>query len=233
MNLVAFPRHLPVKEIGMKGTPYIESPPPPEPNYRNGSTTAREVELISRIAQGDRKAFEELYGLYHRRLARFLTRLTKRYDVAEEVINDTFYIVWRKAGDFRGESQPSTWILGIAYRKARNAFRSSSRILAVENPDAPLPPLTSDESLRTEELRDWLVHALVQLPVEQRLAVELCYELGYSCEEISTIMSCPVNTVKTRLFHARAKLQKLLPALGGIAPKEDGGRSSSGVKGKS
>jgi RNA polymerase sigma-70 factor (ECF subfamily) len=233
MNRVAFPRHLPVKETGMKGTPYIDSPTPPEPNYRNGSTTAREVELISRIAQGDRKAFEELYGLYHRRLARFLTRLTKRYDVAEEVINDTFYIVWRKAGDFRGESQPSTWILGIAYRKARNAFRSSSRILAIENPDAPIPPLTSDESLRTEELRDWLVHALVQLPVEQRLAVELCYELGYSCEEISTIMSCPVNTVKTRLFHARAKLQKLLPALGGIAPKEDGDRSSSGVKGKS
>src|ERR1700739_1139632 len=114
MNLVALPRHLPVKETGMKGTHYIEPQTPPEPNYRNGSSTAREVELISRIAQGDRKAFGALYGLYHRRLARFLTRLTKRYDVAEEVINDPFYIVWRKAGDFRGESQPSTWILGIA-----------------------------------------------------------------------------------------------------------------------
>jgi RNA polymerase sigma-70 factor (ECF subfamily) len=213
----------------MKGTSYIDTPS--EPNYRSGSSAARETELISRIAKGDRKAFEELYGLYHRRLARFLTRLTKRYDVAEEVINDTFYIVWRKAADFRGESQPSTWILGIAYRKARNAFRSSSRILAVENPEAPPPPLTSDEWLRTEELRDWLVQALVQLPVEQRLAVELCYELGYSCEEISTIMSCPVNTVKTRLFHARAKLQKLLPALGGTAPTDDGGRATSGGKG--
>jgi DNA-directed RNA polymerase specialized sigma24 family protein len=53
----------------------------------------------------------------------------------------------------------------------------------------------------------------VQLPVEQRLAVELCYELGYSCEEIGAIMNCPVNTVKTRLFHARAKLQRLLPQL--------------------
>jgi len=108
----------------------VDPQTPPEPNYRSGSSATREVELISRIAAGDRKAFEELYGLYHRRLARFLTRLTKRYDVAEEVINDTFYIVWRKAGDFRGDSQPSTWILGIAYRKARNAFRSSSRTLA-------------------------------------------------------------------------------------------------------
>jgi RNA polymerase sigma-70 factor (ECF subfamily) len=230
MNPGAFPRHLPGKETGMKGTQTIDPQTSSESNYRGGSA-AREVELIARIAAGDRKAFEELYGLYHRRLARFLTRLTKRYDVAEEVINDTFYIVWRKAGDFRGDSQPSTWILGIAYRKARNAFRSSSRILAVENPEAPPPPLTSEESLKTEELRDWLVHALVQLPVEQRLAVELCYELGYSCEEISTIMSCPVNTVKTRLFHARAKLQKLLPALGGTAPTDNSGRSSSGGKG--
>jgi RNA polymerase sigma-70 factor, ECF subfamily len=230
MNPGAFPRHLPGKETGMKGTQYIDPPGQAEPSYRNGSSAAREVELISRIAAGDRKAFEELYGLYHRRLARFLTRLTRRYDVAEEVINDTFYIVWRKAGDFRGESQPSTWILGIAYRKARNAFRSSARILAMENPEAPPPPLTTDESLKTEELRDWLAHALVQLPVEQRLAVELCYELGYSCEEISEIMSCPVNTVKTRLFHARAKLQKLLPALGGTVPKDDGDRSSPGAK---
>ena len=215
----------------MKGNHHTDSHAALESSYRGGASAAREVELIARIAEGDRKAFEELYGLYHRRLARFLTRLTKRYEVAEEVINDTFYIVWRKAADFRGDSQPSTWILGIAYRKARNAFRSSSRILAMENPEAPPPPLTSEESLRSEELRDWLVHALVQLPVEQRLAVELCYELGYSCEEISTIMSCPVNTVKTRLFHARAKLQKLLPALGGAAPTDDSGRTGSEGKG--
>jgi RNA polymerase sigma-70 factor, ECF subfamily len=203
-------------------------------SYRSSATVARELDLIARIAEGDRRAFEELYNLYHRRLARFLTRLTRRYDVAEEVINDTFWIVWRKAREFRGDSQPSTWILGIAYRRARNAFRSSSRIVSAENLDSLPPPLTSDEALRTEELRDWLVHALVQLPVEQRLAVELCYELGYSCEEISTIMGCPVNTVKTRLFHARAKLQKLLPALGGsVTPIAAPDRKGSRERGES
>ena len=195
-----------------------------EPGWRGGASPAREAELIALIAKGDRRAFEELYHLYHRRLARFLTRLTRRYDVAEEVINDTFWIVWRKAADFRGDSQPSTWILGIAYRRARNAFRASARAGSMENLDAhPLPP-TSDEPMRREELRDWLVQALSQLPVEQRLAVELCYELGYSCEEISEIMGCPVNTVKTRLFHARAKLQKLLPVLGGSTPSDERGR---------
>ena len=194
-----------------------------EPGWRGGASAARESELIALIARGDRRAFEELYNLYHRRLARFLTRLTRRYDVAEEVINDTFWIVWRKAADFRGDSQPSTWILGIAYRRARNAFRASARAGTVENLDGHLQPHTSDEPMRTEELRDWLVQALGKLPVEQRLAVELCYELGYSCEEISEIMGCPVNTVKTRLFHARAKLQKLLPVLGGSAPSDERG----------
>jgi RNA polymerase sigma-70 factor (ECF subfamily) len=82
--------------------------------------------------------------------------------------------------------------------------------------------------MQTEELRDWLVQALAHLPVEQRMSVQLCYELGYSCEEIATIMNCPVNTVKTRLFHARAKLQKLLPALGGTAPPDGKVRSSDG-----
>ena len=183
-----------------------------EPTYRGASGSAREVELIARVAEGDRKAFEELYHLYHRRMSRFLTRLTRRYDLAEEVINDTFWIVWRKAHTFRGESQPSTWILGIAYRKARNAFRASAR-LAEKNLQVHELPLTTEEPAGVEELRDWLGRALAQLPVEQRLAVELCYELGHSCEEIAAIMDCPVNTVKTRLFHARAKLQKLLPQL--------------------
>ena len=206
----------------MKATKYCDSGMV-EPTYRGAAGAARETDLIARIAEGDRKAFEELYYLYHRRLARFLTRLTRRYDLAEEIINDTFCVVWRSAGDFRGDSQPSTWILGIAYRRARNAFRSSARGGSLENLDVLLEPPTSDEPMRAEELRDWLVQALGQLPVEQRLAVELCYELGYSCEEISAIMGCPVNTVKTRLFHARAKLQKLLPVLGGSAPAAKSG----------
>jgi RNA polymerase sigma-70 factor, ECF subfamily len=182
--------------------------------HRAPACAAREVELIARISAGDRRALEELYNLYHRRMARFLTRLTHRYDLAEEIINDTFWVVWRKAGDFRGDSLPSTWIFGIAYRKARNAFRSVSRLAAQTSLEALSAPLCS-EPYGTEELRDWLQQALSQLPPEQRLAVQLCYELGYSCEEIAAITSCPVNTVKTRLFHARGKLRNLLPRLAG------------------
>ena len=199
-----------------------------QPTYRGASGIAHETQLIARIAEGDRKAFEELYYLYHRRLARFLTRLTRRYDIAEEVVNDTFWVVWRKAKSFRGESQPSTWILGIAYRKARNAFRTSAR-LAEKNLQVEMLPPTDEEPSGTEELRDWLTRALAELPVEQRLAVELCYELGHSCEEIAKIMDCPVNTVKTRLFHARAKLQRLLPPLATPTASADSSAREAGV----
>jgi RNA polymerase sigma-70 factor (ECF subfamily) len=188
--------------------------------YRGPGGAAREAELISRIAAGDRRALEELYTLYHRRMARFLVRLTHRYELAEEIINDTFWVVWTKARDFRGDSQPSTWILGIAYRKARNAFRSAARQAAETSLEAETIPAVSDP-FGTEELRDWLQQALEQLPPEQSLAVQLCYELGHSCEEIAAITGCPVNTVKTRLFHARAKLQRLLPQLAGAAAQED------------
>ena len=173
---------------------------------------AREVELLARIGEGDRKAFEELYNLYHRRMARFLMRLTRRYDLAEEIINDTFWVVWRKARNFRGDSQPSTWILGIAYRKARSAFRSASR-LAEQNLTIESEPLTAETPAGTRGAARLARPGAGELPVEQRLAVELCYELGYSCEEIADHHECPVNTVKTRLFHARAKLQRLLPQL--------------------
>jgi RNA polymerase sigma-70 factor (ECF subfamily) len=64
-----------------------------------------------------------------------------------------------------------------------------------------------------DENRQWLDCALSELPIEQRMVLEMSYLLGHSCEEIAAIMQCPVNTVKTRMFHAREKLRRSLPRL--------------------
>jgi RNA polymerase sigma-70 factor (ECF subfamily) len=64
-----------------------------------------------------------LYGNYYQRLSRLLARMSVRREDIEEVINDTFWVIWTKAGEFRGASQLSTWIIGIAYRRALNALR--------------------------------------------------------------------------------------------------------------
>jgi RNA polymerase sigma-70 factor (ECF subfamily) len=175
----------------------------------------RDSALLAAIAQGDRGALEELYLSYHRRLARFLSRLTPRYENIEEIINDTFMVVWQSAKDFRSASQVSTWIIGIAYRTALKSFRSQKNhnaALSIED----YPEQTVDPSFDAE-VNDWLNQGLNCLPVEQRLALELAYGMGHSLEEIALITQCPVGTVKARMFHAREKLRQYLPSLDGSA----------------
>jgi RNA polymerase sigma-70 factor (ECF subfamily) len=175
----------------------------------------QELALLRKVAQQDRQAFETLYAGYYRRLGRFLTRMTQRQDLIEEAINDTFWVVWQKAGEFRGQSLVSTWIMGIAYRCALKSFRRGGAL-----PSEPLAEEHEDsaavEPQAEQELRDWIGHGLRHLPLEQRTTLQLAYYSGHSCEEIASIMECSVGTVKARMFHARVKLRNLLPALGGM-----------------
>jgi RNA polymerase sigma-70 factor (ECF subfamily) len=171
--------------------------------------------LLVAVAAGDRRALEELYLGYHRRLARFLSRFTPRYENVEEIINDTFMVVWQSAKDFRYASQVSTWIIGIAYRTALKSVRRQKNHSAARSLD-DCPEQTIDPTSDTE-VQDWLRHGLNQLSVEQRLTLELAYQMGHSLEEIAAITGCPVGTVKARMFHAREKLRQYLPTLGGGA----------------
>lgn len=176
---------------------------------------ARDLELLGRIARGDRGAFEVFYRAYHGRLTRFLSRLTAQHFLIEEVVNDTLWTVWRNATAFRASSQVSTWVMGIAWRCGLKALRRAGSPPVEPTPDTADGPAVYP--FAEEETQDWVVAGLRQLPVEQRTTIELAYYFGHSLEEIAEIMDCPVGTVKGRLFHARVKLRNLLPALGGHA----------------
>jgi RNA polymerase sigma-70 factor, ECF subfamily len=171
----------------------------------------RELELLRQIGARDRIAFKELYLIYHGRLVPFLMCMTSRHDLIEEVINDTLWTVWQKAADFRGDSLVSTWIVGIMYRRALKALRKHGSIWPVYSKESSAAP---DAHLANEN-RQWLDCGLRELPFEQRMVLEFSYLLGHSCEEIAEIMQCSVNTVKTRMFHAREKLRRSLPHLAG------------------
>jgi RNA polymerase sigma-70 factor, ECF subfamily len=173
--------------------------------------------LIARIRDGDRDALRQLYQVYSRRLSRFLARLTREPRLIEEIVNDTMLVVWQHAAEFRGDSQPSTWILGIAYRRALKALERDStaarRSTAARESATALHGPVIDALVASAELDDWLRAALEKLSPEHRMTLELAYFLGLSCEEIAKIAGCPEGTVKTRMFYARRQLRELLVTL--------------------
>lgn len=177
--------------------------------------------LLERIVGGDREALSALYSRYYHELLRFVYRVTGDAESAQEGVNDVMLVVWRNAANFAGRSRVSTWIMGIAYRKALKSLdisrRWRTRFKAAEWSEN-IEPSGSGEGLTDDRALRELVHnAMQQLPPKQRAVVELTYVHECSYEEIAAIVGCPVNTVKTRMFHARAKLRRAL----GMLRRED------------
>lgn len=169
--------------------------------------------LLRRIARHrDVAAFDDLYRRYYRRLVSFSLRVTGRPDLVEEVVNDTMMAVWRGADGFAERARVSTWIFGIAYRQGRQAkTRAASRPETVDVDSIELVDGTTPEDHAQQAgQRRRLLRAMAGLSSAQRTVVELTYFQGYRYQEIAEVMGCPVDTVKTRMFHARAKLRSLL-----------------------
>lgn len=164
--------------------------------------------LIDRIAARDVRAFEDLYRNYYPRLTRFLTNLIHRPALVEEILNDTMIAVWNRPDRFNGTSKLSTWIFAIAYRIAMTALRRFDE--PVEDKDwetRSSPHDAADRNLGDMRLQQLVLQALLKLSPDHRAVVDLTYfdEMGY--REIAEIMDCPVDTVKTRMFHARRHLR--------------------------
>lgn len=167
--------------------------------------------LVAAVRARDLRAFEQLYRRYQPRLTRFVGTLLRSPALVEEVVNDTLMVLWQKAGDFTGASRLSTWLFAIAYRKA---LRARSRLPEVQESDAELAELpdaaTTDAALSRDRTRAALQRAMAGLSADHRAVVDLTYfhEIGY--REIAEILGCPVDTVKTRMFHARRYLRRAM-----------------------
>ena len=169
-----------------------------------------ERELLDRVGQRDLQAFEKLYREYQPRLSRFLINLVQHPLVVEEVLNDTMVVVWQSADKFRGESKVSTWIFSIAYRKALKARGRPQPLPDEASSFEPSPEPGPDQQVNAAHLRDALAAAMNKLSADHRAVVDLTYfhNLGY--REIAEIMDCPIDTVKTRMFHARRRLRAMI-----------------------
>lgn len=169
-----------------------------------------EAALLSRVANGERQAFDQLYRQYFPRLARFLGRMARNPLLVEEVINDTMLVVWQKSASYNASCKVSTWVFAIAYRKALKALKLEDAPVEADLAHIGSEELAPEPLAERRELSEVVAQALDRLPVAHRIAVILAFYHDMDYAEIAEVTGCPVNTVKTRMFHARRKLRELL-----------------------
>ncbi len=172
--------------------------------------------LIARITAGDQAAMKALYLRHHLRTYRFLRRLVKNAELAEDLTSDVFLDVWRQAGQYEARSSVSTWLLSIARFKALSSFRRK----APETFDPETAEEIADESDTPEISLQKVSKAkamrlcIERLSREHREVIDLVYYHEKKIEEIAVILGVPENTVKTRMFYARKRLSEILREAG-------------------
>ena len=170
-----------------------------------------EARLLQRMAAGDRRAFERLYRSYYPRLTRFLSNLVRSPEIVEEVLNDTLMAVWRKPDSFNGGSKVSTWIFTIAYRKALRARSKFDEPMEDKDAeDRPSEEPGPEQRFGARQVQRAVLDAMKALSPDHRTVIDLTYFHEFGYKEIAEIMACPVDTVKTRAFHARRNLKEAL-----------------------
>ena len=167
-------------------------------------------ELIERVGEGDRDAFDELYRRYTRPVLGLALRRLGDRGRAEDALQDAFAAIWRSAASYDpARGQGGAWL----YTVARNAIVDGAR----RRPEPPVeaPEEASSESGPPEQAEaawlTWRVHgALERLPDHERPVIELAYWGGLSQSEIAEFLHVPLGTVKTRTRSALARLADLL-----------------------
>jgi RNA polymerase sigma-70 factor (ECF subfamily) len=177
---------------------------------------ASDAELIEGIAAGDKLAIQFLYSRHNVRVFRFALRFLSSEAAAEDIVNEVFFDVWRKADQFEGRSQVSTWLLAIARNKALESLRHRSTEELDEDAAALIEDPADNPEMAThkKETSSILRRCLTHLSPAHREIIDLVYYHGKSIDEVAKIIGIAQNTVKTRMFYARKQLAGLLAARG-------------------
>ncbi len=170
-----------------------------------------DAELLARVGEHDRGAFDLLYERYVRSVFGLALRRLHDRGHAEDAVQDVFAAVWRSAGSYRPERGPAGgWIYTVARNAIVDRLRRSGPTV-----DSELPELTSAESgpdLRAEEAYTaWQIHrALEVLQPREREVIELAYWSDMSQSEVAEFLGLPLGTVKTRTRSGLARLATVL-----------------------
>ncbi len=177
----------------------------------------REIDqlLVERAQRGDKHAFELLVTKYQRKLIRLLSRFIRDSTEVEDVAQEAFIKAYRALPNFRGDSAFYTWLYRIGINTAKNYLvamgrraPTSTSMDAEEAEELGESELlqdvnTPENQMMSRQVAETVNQTLEKLPEELRTAITLREMEGLSYEEIASIMSCPIGTVRSRIFRAR------------------------------
>ncbi|HEY8599683.1 MAG TPA: sigma-70 family RNA polymerase sigma factor [Thermomicrobiales bacterium] len=178
---------------------------------------ATDEDVLRGIARYDESALGALYDRYSRPAHRLALRVLGERGAAEEVVQEAFLSIWRRAGSFEpGRGSAERWILSITHHRAIDRLRASLHSRRDEVPielfDAVLLDHVQQDDVESVVWRDELERWLADLPESQRRILELAYFDGYKQHEIAAMMDVPLGTVKSRLRTA-LQMIRALPAV--------------------
>jgi RNA polymerase sigma-70 factor (ECF subfamily) len=196
--------------------------------------TERDVdaELVARVQNGDKKAFDLLVLKYQRKIMRLLSRMIRDPAETEDVAQEAFIKAYRALPQFRGDSAFYTWLYRIAINTARNWLATNKRrpntSSSVENEEGETfdqsdnltDNSTPESELASREIAQTVNRAIEDLPEELRNAIVMREIDGMSYEDIAQSMNCPIGTVRSRIFRAREAIAtRLRPIMGNTSDK--------------
>lgn len=181
------------------------------------ATKTTDKELIERVKNGDKAAYDLLVLKYQQRIVNLVSRFVRNQSDALDVTQEAFIKAYRALPKFRGDSAFYTWLYRIAVNTAKNYLASQARrptdsdydvseIEQIEGGDALKEQATPENLLMKDQLQSTVLKAIENLPDDLRSAIMLREVEGLSYEEIAQVMECPIGTVRSRIFRARESI---------------------------
>jgi len=175
---------------------------------------ADDIELLHAVARGDEVALARLYDQYRVILFGLLVRILGSRDEAEDVLQDVFIQVWRRAKDYNEErGKPFTWLVTLARSRAIDRLRllgARQRLADAATKDKPEEVADALHDTIQAAQREIVQKALATLPEEQKQALLLAYYDGLTQSEIASQLGTPLGTIKTRMRAGMTKLRGVL-----------------------
>ena len=189
-------------------------------------TSQTDLELVRRVQAGEKNAFDVLVLKYQQKVVNLVMRYVRDQHIAMDIAQEAFIKAYKGLKNFRGDSAFYTWLYRIAINTAKNHLVTMSRRLPANDIDAQeaeqfegadgLHERANPESeLQKDEIHRAIIESIESLPDDLRTAITLREIEGFSYEEISEAMDCPIGTVRSRIFRAREFIEDRIGPLMG------------------